>query len=140
ASDNRFLVLGKSAEGRRAAVDALRVLRADVEIVEASSQKAAARDWSGALPAVAVVAFDLEGQNGLEAARKIRALSPDTKIVVYSATVGPAMPEAARRELSELNCGVAEGPLTADTILNALDACAAQRAALRAACAAHAFT
>ncbi|MEM9725952.1 MAG: hypothetical protein AAF909_10865, partial [Pseudomonadota bacterium] len=30
ASDNRFLVLGKSAEGRRAAVDALRVLRADV--------------------------------------------------------------------------------------------------------------
>lgn len=119
-----LIALDKNAEGRAAALASLQELYPSSRVVGAGSVRDLEAGWSGPLPRLAVVAFELDGQNGLEAAQRIIKLSPNTQVLVYA----DAMPESVRRRLSELGCGFMGAPVTADRILNALDCCAAEKA------------
>ena len=118
------IALDKTAEGRGAALAALCGLYPTARVIGAASLRELEQKWSGPLPVMALVAFELDGENGLEAARRIAKHSAKTKVLVYAR----AMPESVRRELSQIGCGFMGAPVTADRILNALDCCAAEKA------------
>lgn len=129
------LALDKSADGRNAAVAALTELYPNARIVDAASQLELEGAWTGPLPRLAIVAFELEDQNGLEAAERILKHAPATRVLVYAA----AMPESVRRRLSEIGAGFMGAPVTAERILNAIDCCAAEHASAGRSVAAQAF-
>lgn len=130
------LALDKDGRGRAAALAALSELYPAARVIGASSQRELEKDWSGPMPKLALVAFELDAQNGLEATRRILKFSPDTQVLVYA----KAIPETVRRQLFELGAGVTGAPVSAECILNALDCRAAECALISSTARAAAFT
>jgi DNA-binding NarL/FixJ family response regulator len=74
-------------------VDAMEVLLGtlgDVEVVGCAVNDGEAVDLAGKLrPDVALVGLNVPGMNGIETARQIRKVAPDTRILILSTHAGP---------------------------------------------------
>ena len=108
----KVLIVDDSKLARMVMASALRRIRPDWELVEATSAEDALEAISGGAVDIALVDFNMPGTDGLELLAKIRQAHPKMPVAVVSANLQDEIIARAR----ELNAAFVAKPLTDEAL------------------------
>jgi CheY-like chemotaxis protein len=108
----KVLIVDDSKLARMVMASALRRIRPDWELIEATSAETAAAEISEHAVDIALVDFNMPGTDGLEVVAKIRTTHPGMPVAVVSANLQEEIIGRAR----ELNAAFVAKPVTDEAL------------------------
>lgn len=109
---NRILIVDDSKLARMVMTSALRRIKPDCEIIEATNATGALDAVANEGVDIALIDFNMPGMDGLELVAMLRKSKPQMPIAVVSANIQDEIIGRAR----ELNAGFIAKPLTDETL------------------------